>query len=160
MSSMGPVLPPGVPPLDLVPKPASPGPPLLAFVNTLPGAPSESRLLQRLDQGARLFLGTWRVAPKGWAEGPRASRPALAPRPGMWKAPLPSLYTMGHTMVVCLVSRGPAPTLLLCETFCGYSVPALACNLVPPADASASPPALFPTLSSFCSEFAQVSGRK
>ena len=126
VTSLGPELPPCVPPPDPVPEPPGPGsrvpgpgPPLPVLVNHIPGAPSELRALEVARPGSPLVSSVVVVAPKGWARRLRAALPVPAPRPGMWKAPLPLPPTTVHAMVVCLAGWGPAPVLGLCETFCG-----------------------------------------
>ena len=160
VTSPGLAIPMGVPPSSPVPKPPGPGQPLPALIDILPGAPFESRALAAARSGGMLVPVAVEVAPKGWAGRSRGARPVPAPRPGMRKSPLPSPPMVGHTMIICIASRRPAPALALCETFYGSSAPTPACDPAPPATAPASALALLSTLSSFRSAFAPASGRK
>ena len=154
----GPGHPLGVPPPPPGPdSPPGPGPPLLTLVDLLPVAPSQSHASEAARPVGPLVPGAIAAAPGGWAGRPRADRLVPAPRYGMRRAPSSLPPTTGHSMVVCLSGRGPAPVLASCVL---PSSPASAGTPASPAAVLASAPALFSTLSSFRYAFALGSGRK
>ena len=153
---LGPGPPPGVPPPPLGPNPPlGPRPLLPALVNLLLGAPLQSHASALDRPGGPLVPRAIADAIGGWAGRPRAACPVPAPRYVIWRDLSPFPPRTGHAMAVCLVGRGPAPTLAPCVI---PSLPATVCAPTPPASALASDPTLLSALSSFCSTFAQARG--